>query len=197
MRLIWLTPRGLQPSHSLRYHSHLPSSRPATPFAKPSSRLYVRHRRAGRTPQLHSDKPVSETANFTQHKLLSSLPISLPFPPIKRPHAGRLLPCPVSPGQASPARTRQDKGQAGPAGGCTVHAHPPPAWRRRRNAKGLGSTKNRTFFLSLIIITKIPLQDPLTLVPLFLRLALGFILRHVARGRTSRGARWVVPAHHL
>ena len=172
--------------------SRSPSSQQATPFAKPSSRLYVRHRRAS----AHLNSTVISqppTQQISQHKPLPSLPISLPFPPIKRPTAGRLLPCPVSPGPASPARiAKQDQaGSAGPAAARLHGTRPPPAWRRRRNAKGLGSTKNRTFFLSLIIITKIPYKILYPRPPYF---DLSWVIpRRVARGRTSRVARWSFP----
>lgn len=70
--------------------------------------------------------------------------------------------CLVSPGTAPDRQVVDQAVGSLSAGrlGCT--AHTPPAWRRRRNAKGLGSTKNRTTFPSFfhnlyIIFTTYPL----------------------------------------
>lgn len=125
---------------------------------------------------IHRDKPAPETEYLTHSQHRHEPLISIPPKSAFRSHQSRTRlrvgwhagPASFHRGQPRIAKSSTRlwalSGSLGRLGCTATHTHPslPPAWRRRRNAKGLGSTKNRTtfpsFFYNLyIIFTTYPL----------------------------------------
>lgn len=137
-------PTGIQPSHRLQYHSH-PDAPGSFSEAVRDVSTYVRHtwNNAAQVRSTVINQPPRQHISRSNTGMNHCLPPKSAF----RSHqSGASLrvgwPCLVSPGIARIAKMDQAGRRA-----ARLHGSHPPAWRRRRNAKGLGSTKIVPFFL--------------------------------------------------